>query len=706
MLDLRPLSIALEPWEPRALKVLRLGRSRVAALLDDVPLAVEAFGRRTLRLRLGELSSAGFDLVQRKPNGILSVEITEGGLSVQASGINLTLTVSPFGLRISHGGKTLLRNATDGHIRGGYRLPFALRGGGAWGLAFALDSDEGLFGLGEKFDALNRRGKLYTSWNEDALGVNTEKSYKNVPFIWSTKGWGIYLHSCARSHHGVGFPQWSHRSYVLVVEEEALDLFLFVGAPQEILESYARITGTSPEVPRWSYGVWWSRCYYRNADEVMQTARELRARKIPGDVVVLDGRAWLDTQTRCALEWDSSRYPDPGKFVAEIKKLGFRVCLWEYPYISVHNPIFKELASKGYFLRNKEGDPYIFEWDPKPFGELLTPLPPSGILDFTQEEVVRWWQGLHRNLFGLGVDVMKTDFGEQVPEDAWGAHGHSGKHLHNAYALLYNKAVYECTPARMVFARSGFAGSQRYPVHWGGDPQADWEGLAASIRGGLSWGLSGGAYYAHDVGGFYGMPDVELYIRWMQAAVFFSHIRFHGTSPREPYHFGDVAESLARSWLRLRMALIPYLQSLAKEASATGLPLARALPLVTPQDPCSWSFDTQFLLGSSLLIAPVTRPGGEVRVYLPRGRWYDLWEGTVYEGPDLVSLTCPLERIPIFLREGGVLPWGTPADRAEDVRLEGYVVAGEGRPLRENSKVLRVPEDFTLSRAFLNTSGV
>ncbi|MCS6867510.1 MAG: alpha-xylosidase, partial [Thermus sp.] len=421
---------------------------------------------------------------------------------------------------------------------------------------------------------MNRRGGLFTGWNEDAWGVNTERSYKNVPFAWSPRGWGLFAHSLARTLHGVGYPPWSHRSYVLVCEEEGLDLFFLAGSPEEILGAYASLTGFPPPVPRWSYGVWWSRCYYRTPEEALGVAKELRRRGMPGDVLVLDGRAWLDVETRCTLDWDGRRYPDPEGFLRELRGLGFRVCLWEYPYVSVHNPLFRELEAQGFFLRDGQGKAYVYHWDPEPFGELLTPLPPSGILDFTKEEVVRWWKERHQRLFALGVDVMKTDFGEQVPADALAANGDTGRRLHNAYALLYNRAVYEATPERLVFARSGFAGSQRYPVHWGGDPQADWEGLGASIRGGLSWGLSGGAYYAHDIGGFYGTPTAELYVRWLQAGVFFSHLRFHGTSPREPWHFGPEAEALVRAWLRLRMRLVPYVEKSALSLVPMGLPLA------------------------------------------------------------------------------------------------------------------------------------
>jgi alpha-D-xyloside xylohydrolase len=305
---------------------------------------------------------------------------------------------------------------------------------------------------------------------------------------------------------------------------------------------------------------------------------------------------------------------------------------------------------------------------------LIPHLQPSGLLDFTNPEAYAWFRDMHRDLFEMGVSVMKTDYGEAVPEEVIGYNGDSGKRLHNAYSLLYNRCTFEASQMYgdkqgLVWGRSSWAGGQRYPVQWGGDPQGDWEGLAASIRGGLSWGLSGGAFYAHDIGGFYGsqesggllgsgMPDPELYIRWAQAGIMASHTRFHGTSPREPWFFGRQAEQIVRSWLEWRYRLIPYLQACALQAKRTGLPVMRAMPLAFPEERLSWLFDQQYMLGPSLLVAPVVVPGGHVRYYLPAGKWFDLWNQTWVEGPGLFEQSMPLENIPVFGRAGTLLPLG------------------------------------------------
>jgi alpha-D-xyloside xylohydrolase len=301
-------------------------------------------------------------------------------------------------------------------------------------------------------------------------------------------------------------------------------------------------------------------------------------------------------------------------------------------------------------------------------------------VDFTHPDAYAWYRDAHAALFAQGVDVLKTDFAEQVPEDAVAANGDRGTRVHNAYALLFNRCVFEATERHapgegIVWGRSGWAGSQRYPLQWGGDPQTDWEGLAASIRGGLSWGMSGVPFYSHDIGGFYHRspgtpPDVDLYVRWTQAGVMASHTRFHGTSPREPWHFGETAERIVRRWLEWRYRLIPYLQACAYEAHRTGLPVMRAMPLACPGDPAAWGFEEQYLLGPALLVAPVLRPDGRSRVYLPEGRWYDIDTGEAAEGPRMIERTVPLDAMPIYGRDGHMLPLGPVVQHTGELRAD------------------------------------
>jgi alpha-D-xyloside xylohydrolase len=633
-------------------------------------LVVSAQAPGVFRLRFGPDTKPDYGLLVQKGTLAAPLEpLPDGGYALSAGEARLELRPKPLRVRLLHKGREILTSITDEHFRGWTRLPTFGHGPDGWTAALALASGEAFYGLGEKFGPLDRRGQLVTSQVEDALGVNTELSYKNAPFGWSPRGWGLFVHTPARVAHGVGYAPWSHRSYAVTVDDEALDLFLFAGEnPAAILDAYTVLTGRPAPVPRWSLGVWMSRAYYRTADEALEAAAELRARRIPCDVLTFDGRAWQDTRTRFHFEFDRSRFADPASVLRTIKAQNLRICCWEYPLVSIHHPQFEELAAKGFLLRDRNGAPLRYAWDTtpgtSPFGSVLTPLPASGIVDFTNPAAYAWWRDQHKQLFDLGVDVIKSDFGEQVPDECVAHNGDTGARLHNVYPLLYNACVYEAaerygrgTP--MVWGRSGWTGSQRYPVQWGGDPQSDWEALAASIRGGLSWGLSGVPYYATDVGGFYGaQPDAELYLRWIAAGVFASHFRFHGIGPREPWHFGAEAERIARGWLELRYRLVPYLETCAAEATRSGLPVMRAMPLAIPHDRQACAYDTQFMCGPELLVAPITAPGGTVEVWLPEGVWHDFFTGERHSGGRAVTCECPLDRLPVFGRAGATLPLG------------------------------------------------
>lgn len=598
----------------------------------------------------------------------------------------LTLAANPVTLTLRDAqGRLVLGPPTDEHFRGWTRLPALGRDAdGTWSAAFALDAGMPVFGLGEQFGPLDKRGQLVRCHVDDALGVNTALTYKPCPFAWgfTAEGacWGILVNTPCDVWFGCGHPAWSHRTLAIACADAALDLFLFAAPnPAALLRQYHALTGAPATPPLWSFGVWLSKAYYRTADEILEAARTVRDKRLPCDVITFDGRAWQDTPTRFHFHFDPARYPDPRPVITTLKSQGFHICAWEYPPVAVEGALFPELAEKGHLLTNEAGKPLVFDWDKSPgsspFGKVLTPLPASGLPDYTNPAAYADWRDRHEALFALGIDVIKSDFGEQVPPEAHASNGDTGTRLHNAYPTLYNRCVFESTAKftggdAVVWGRSGWIGAQRQPVQWGGDPQSDWEGLAASLRGGLSHGMTGVPCHASDIGGFYGAthPSPELFLRWLGAAVFSSHFRFHGIGPREPWAYGEDAEAIARQWLALRMRLVPYLHAVAQDAARTGLPVMRAMALAFPQDRAARAWQEQFCCGPALLVAPILRPGGHAELWLPDGTWHDLWTGEPHQGGRELRLRhLPLDRLPVFGRAGHTLPLGRPVQHTGEI---------------------------------------
>ena len=523
-------------------------------------------------------------------------------------------------------------------------------------LSFRAEHDEVFAGTGERFAKADLSGRTFELRNLDGQGVNNRRTYKNIPFFISSRMWGVFMHTSA--YGKISLADHSSRSVQLLAEEDMLDVFLIGGSsPEEILFLYRQLTGFPSMPPLWSFGTWMSRMTYFSADEVEQVCERLRAEDYPADVIHLD-TGWFRTDWLCEWTFNEERFPDPPGFIRGLREKGFRLSLWQMPYIAADAAQHDEAIENDYIGRrgdaSRKGD------------SNFSALDYAGTIDFTNLEAVEWYRGLLKNLLDMGVACIKTDFGEDIHMDAE-YHGMEAEKLRNIYALLYQKTAFDITREisgdGIVWARAGWAGCQRYPVHWGGDAACTWDGMAGSLKGGLHLGLSGFGFWSHDVPGFHGLPDFmntvipdDLYVRWTQFGVFTSHLRYHGTSKREPWHFPEVAD-IVRKWLRLRYALLPYLLEQSDRVTRTGFPMLRALVFHHAGDRQCWHIHDQYYFGDDFLVAPVMNSRNRRNVYLPQGSWVNLFSGEISEGGQCLNdLEVPLDEMPVWVRQGAEVP--------------------------------------------------
>lgn len=531
-------------------------------------------------------------------------------------------------------------------------LGYVQRGQAIRAVLFSLHAAPGehFAGTGERFARMDLAGQTLALENTDALGTSSGRAYKNCPFYVSSRPYGLL--ALTSNHVRLSLAGVSTRAAQGLIEDDCLDLFFVGGGSlEQVLCNYRCLVGFPRDVPLWSYGVWMSRMTYFSAAETLAIADRLRAEDYPADVIHLD-TGWFEEDWQCTWEFSKERFPDPPAYMRQMREKGFRISLWQTPSMSKGTKVYEYARDHGFLPAKTAAQ------DASAFGEIEY----SGRIDFSNPQAVAWYQGLLRRLLEMGASVIKTDFGEQIEMNARYATLPAAT-LHNLYALLYQKAAYEITAQTtgegIIWARAGWTGCQRYPVHWGGDAASTWDGLAGSLRGGLHIGLSGWAFWSHDIPGFHGVPELmnsppsdELYVRWTQFGVFTSHMRYHGACPREPWEYPAVAE-IVRRWWKLRYCLIPYLVEQGRIATQTGYPLLRALVLHHSDDPTCWHIDDQFYCGSVLMVAPLTAPGGVRDVYLPAGTWVDLWSGRRLRGSRwLRGVKSPLSQMPVYARHG------------------------------------------------------
>lgn len=553
---------------------------------------------------------------------------------------------------------------------------------------FSLSPGEKIFGCGESVTKLDKKGQKVNLFVTDPQGPETDQMYKPVPFFMSNRGYGMFMHTSAPVTCDFG------NTYVgankLFMGDEALDLFIFIGEPKDILNEYTEIVGKPSMPPLWSFGTWMSRITYFEQSEGYDVAAKLRSYKIPSDVIHFD-TGWFETDWQCDYKFAPSRFSNPQKMIDDLKKDGFHISLWQLTYFTPKNKFFNEIIEKNLHVKNSKGEmPYE-----------------DAVLDFSNLETVKWYQDKLAGLLKMGVGAIKVDFGEAAPMEGFYASGRGGWYEHNLYPLRYNKAVADITKEvnneNIIWARSAWAGSQRYPLHWGGDAANTDIGMDATLRGGLSFGLSGFSFWSHDIGGFVVAAPENLYRRWLPFGFLTSHSRAHGAPPKEPWLYNDNFVNAFRESAEMKYKLMPYIYAQAKLCTEKGLPMVRALFVEYPDDPGTWLVEDQYLFGADILVAPMMEAGTERNVYLPKGNWIDYQSGKTYQQGWNVIEAGKIPAI-ILVREGAVIPHAQLAQSTDKINWSDIELKVYGDKEKATGFVC-LPSDNKLTDIILTKSG-
>lgn len=566
-----------------------------------------------------------------------------------------------------------------------------------------LGIGEAIYGLGERFTPLIRNGQVLDIWNRDG-GSNCDQGYKCVPFYLSNLGYGVLVNTPDYVRFDVGMESVRHVQFS--VEDEELSYIVVGGEDaKDVLSRYTALIGRSPVPPVWTFGLWLSTSWIPDSTEKTALAAidKMHEYGIPLSVYHFDAR-WMDDFHDCNFVW-SDRFGDARHMIDEIHKRGVKVCVWINPYVSQISRLFAEGMEGGYFIKNKNGD--VWQTDMWMCG--------TAYVDFTNPAAAKWYTDRLGEILDMGVDCIKTDFGERLPTDIVYYDGSDPRRMHNYYTYLYNKAIYELLVEKKgmqeacVFARSATVGTQLFPINWGGDNQASYLSMAESLRGGLSFCQSGYGYWCHDITGFEDTATPDLYKRWSAFGLLCTHSRLHGhKSLRMPWCFDEESCDVLRHFTRLKCSLMPYLYSEATLVHTKGVPEMRSMMLEFPHDPTCAYLDRQYMLGGALLVAPIFNDRGEVTFYVPAGCWTDLQSGKRYEGGRWYTESYDYFGLPILVRPGTLLARNVDADDvvydyASGLTLDVYELADGQTASCEIVKMYET-EGCTLSAARTGTT--
>ncbi len=517
------------------------------------------------------------------------------------------------------------------------------------------DIGECIYGFGEKFTPFVKNGQVVETWNNDG-GTCSDQSYKNIPFYISSKSYGIFVNSSDKVSFEVNSDTVSKVTFTLPGEQ--LEYFVIGGSNLEnVLENYTTLTGKPALPPAYSFGLWLSTSFTTSYDEetVNSFIDGMAERKIPLQVFHFDC-FWMKEYEWCNFEWDKDMFPDPEGMLKRLHDKGLEICVWINSYIGQQSKLFDIGKEKGYFIKNLDGSVFQADlWQPG-----------MAIVDFTNPEACDWYKGLLKTLFDMGVNNIKTDFGERIPTKCKYYNGMDPIKMHNYYTYLYNKVIFEALEEyygkdkACLFARSATVGGQKFPVHWGGDCYADYSAMSETLHGGLSLCSSGFGFFSHDMGGFEATAPADIYKRWCAFGCLSTHSRLHGsTSYRVPWAYADEACDVLRHYVNIKGSLMPYLWAQANKTHITGIPMMRSMIVAFTDETACKYLDQQYMLGDSLCIVPVMNEAGTAEFYLPDcGTWTDIQSGETYEGGRYYTRTCDYFQTPILVRPNSIITFG------------------------------------------------
>lgn len=662
-------------------EVLTLTDNSIELEVEGLHLRINPAGDHKMRLWLTQDDFRYHTHHILADNAILesTAEITKNDneIKINGSGIHARITMQPFSVAFYRGDKLLLTTAPAAFSKDGHRMT----------ARFNLIEGESVYGLGQgTYHRLDLRDMERRMWNQ--YDHNRFSGNAGIPFLYNSQGYSVFLNSSWASRIALGKAQpcegskdappnapWAMDeigdetdplSWAITTEGGDIDLFISAGeTPLEALRSYYELTGYPPMLPKWALGLLQCKNRYKNQKQLLTVAREYRRRGLPLDAIIID---WNWFKYFGFLRFESNDWPDPEGMFRELKSMGIHVMAAIHPYMHSESPFFDAFKQVG----------GLIEWDP----DLSKNWPPFGIhhaIDFSSPKARELFYQTVKPLLDMGLSGFWTDMGELEihPESSSPMFLGEREEVHNLYTNCWLESLYgsqrrDYNLRPFELPRTSFAGTQRYSCAlWTGDVDCDFDVLRDQVLIGQQVSVSGQPFFCTDIGGFISMPyyDPELFVRWYEWGVFCPVFRTHGTRPdNEPWVFGERNARTIETHLRLRYRLLPFIYSAMNRVHSEGCPMVLPMPIAFANDENTHGRDEQYMFGSELLISPVLKRG-DIRkaTYLPNGKWYDFYNGVSYNGAAEIVADAPLERIPVFVRAGAVIPLADIADSTERI---------------------------------------